>query len=75
MPKPATGVTGKSAMTVMAASRIQSAAATANLGRVDAGSFASRAQSAAAANSRAPAIPLKNKQRRRAGYCRPPSNE
>ena len=51
MAKGSRGSNGKSAMNGAAAARIQSATAKANGGKVAAGSFATRAQSAADANS------------------------
>lgn len=51
MAKSSKGGTGKTAMTATAASRIQAATAKANGGHVESGSFAARAQSAAATNS------------------------
>lgn len=49
--KSVSGGHGKGAMTQSAASRIQSATAKVNGGKVASGSFASRAQSAASTNS------------------------
>lgn len=54
--------TGKSGMTPSAASRIQSATARGNGGRVSSDSFAARAQSAAAINSSAPKPGTSSKQ-------------
>lgn len=51
MAKNSSGGTGKTAMTQSAASRIQSAAAKAGDGGVTSGSFAARAQAAAAKNT------------------------
>ncbi len=51
MTKAGKGSSGKSGMTSPAAARIQSATAKANGGKVAAGGFAPRAQSAAATNS------------------------
>lgn len=51
MAKTGSGNGGKSAMTGAAASRIQSVAAKSNGGRVSSGSFAARAQNAAASNA------------------------
>lgn len=51
MTKGSSGGTGKTPMTPAAAARIQSATAKANGGKVASGSFAAKAQSAAATNS------------------------
>jgi len=51
MAKNGSGNSGKAAMTPVAAARIQSTQAKSNGGAVAKGSFASRAQSAAAANA------------------------
>jgi hypothetical protein len=51
MTKNASNGNGKTAMTVSAASRIQSSIAKASAGAVSSGSFAARAQRAAVANS------------------------